>query len=168
MTRGAPKESCSAFAAECVPFTQRPDGWNRPEFQALADAIQRCHNERHRAYRLYGARGIAVCDEWRGRGGFARFLAHIGPRPDGCSLDRINNSRGYEPGNVRWATPLEQAQNTRVFRGVRLAQRERAAQRPSRAVTKPVACACGKAAKRWRGDRPLCGRCWLASTRPSP
>ncbi len=74
--------------------TQRADGFNRSEYQALADATQRCHNPRHRYYASYGGRGIRVCDEWRGKGGFARFLEHIGPKPlPGLSLDRIDNAR---------------------------------------------------------------------------
>jgi hypothetical protein len=52
-----------------------------------------------------------VCAEWKD---FAVFLAHVGPRPSAKhSLDRIDNARGYEPGNVRWATLSEQARNRR-------------------------------------------------------
>jgi len=62
----------------------------------------------------YADRGITVCDEWRGEGGFQAFFEHIGPRPSPKhSVDRIDNDRGYEPGNVRWATKSEQARNTR-------------------------------------------------------
>jgi len=58
-----------------------------------------------------------VCAEWdTAVGGFDRFLAHIGPRPDGRELDRINNVRGYEPGNVRWATRSANASNRRSNR----------------------------------------------------
>lgn len=74
----------------------------------------RCHNKNDKGFKDYGERGIAVDDSWRGAGGFARFLAHIGPRPSAAhSLDRIVNDRGYEPGNVRWATKLTQMRNTR-------------------------------------------------------
>jgi hypothetical protein len=62
----------------------------------------------------YGGRGIGMAPEWLARGtGYSAFLAHIGPRPPGTTLDRIDGSRGYEPGNVRWATPSEQAFNRR-------------------------------------------------------
>ncbi len=62
----------------------------------------------------YGNRGITVCDEWRGRGGFERFMAHAGHRPTPKhSLDRIDNEGGYEPGNVRWATRKQQQRNMR-------------------------------------------------------
>lgn len=86
----------------------------RPERHILTLMIQRCHNERHPRYPLYGGRGIRVCDEWRGPDGFEKFLAHIGPRlSPRHSVDRIDNDKGYEPGNVRWATQSEQMKNTR-------------------------------------------------------
>lgn len=61
----------------------------------------------------YFDRGIRVCLEWQGIGGYYNFLAHVGPKPaSDLSIDRIDNDRGYEPGNVRWATYQEQALNT--------------------------------------------------------
>lgn len=56
---------------------------------------------------------IVVCDRWQGRDGFVSFLADMGPRPVGCTLDRVDNDGDYEPGNCRWATPAEQAQHRR-------------------------------------------------------
>jgi hypothetical protein len=76
--------------------------------------IQRCHNPKHPKFHHYGGRGIHVADEWRGPGGFEKFLAHIGPKPTPRhEVDRIKNDRGYEPGNVRWATRSDQMRNTR-------------------------------------------------------
>lgn len=74
---------------------------------------QRCGNPRHEHFRYYGGRGIRVCDEWLGPGGFARFLAEVGERPPGRTIDRIDNGGNYEPGNVRWATQSEQSSNQR-------------------------------------------------------
>jgi hypothetical protein len=75
---------------------------------------QRCHNPNNPAFDRYGGRGIIVCDEWRNS--FEVFLADMGPRPSpGHSIDRIDNDRGYEPGNVRWATGSEQMKNRRPF-----------------------------------------------------
>lgn len=86
-----------------------------PEFQAWTDMQRRCYNPQNASYKHYGARGIRVAEEWRGRGGFARFIACIGLRPSKRhSLDRYPDKNGhYEPKNVRWATLEEQNQNKR-------------------------------------------------------
>lgn len=72
--------------------------------------VQRCTNPSNADYHLYGGRGITICDEWKD---FRAFLTDMGERPEGRSIDRIDNSRGYEPGNCRWATSTQQARNTR-------------------------------------------------------
>jgi hypothetical protein len=78
--------------------------------------IQRCTNPRRNNYYLYGGRGISVCGRWRDS--FQSFVADMGPRPDGCTLDRVDNDGNYEPGNCRWATAKEQSENSRMCRGV--------------------------------------------------
>lgn len=67
--------------------------------------LKRCGDPRSPSYLNYGARGIEVCERWKA---FENFLADMGERPDEMSLDRIDNDRGYEPGNCRWATDAEQ------------------------------------------------------------
>ncbi|HXI41511.1 MAG TPA: hypothetical protein VNH83_16125, partial [Bryobacteraceae bacterium] len=85
------------------------------EHKIWKDMIKRCENQNNRAYVDYGGRGITVCPEWRSS--FQAFYEHIGPRPaPDLSVDRIDNDRGYEPGNVRWATRTEQANNKRKRR----------------------------------------------------
>ena len=83
------------------------------EYVAWMAMKMRCHpNYQDKAN--YIERGITVCSEWISEEGFVNFLAHVGPKPGpGYSLDRINNSLGYFPGNVRWATQSQQAANKR-------------------------------------------------------
>lgn len=76
--------------------------------------LARCENPNHQAYKNYGGRGIAVCAEWRNVAVFIAWVeANLGDRPDGCTLDRINNDGDYEPGNLRWATRRIQSANQR-------------------------------------------------------
>lgn len=70
----------------------------------------RCYNETHVHFQHYGGRGISVCDRWHD---FDAFASDMGERPEGFSLDRINNDMGYNPQNCRWATAKEQANNRR-------------------------------------------------------
>ena len=81
----------------------------------------RCYDKTSRSYAYYGARGIAVCDRWRkvpgdlvaSRKAFWSFVKDMGDRPEGHSVDRIDNDGHYEPGNCRWATSSEQNANKR-------------------------------------------------------
>lgn len=75
--------------------------------------VARCTRRSHHRYRDYGGRGIKVCDRWLGRNGFVNFLADMGERPEGLTLDRIDVNRGYEKSNCRWATQEEQMRNQR-------------------------------------------------------
>ncbi len=73
--------------------------------------LQRCTNENRDNYEFYGGRGIKVCERWES---FENFLADMGERPVGTTLDRYPNNNGnYEPGNCRWATVSEQMKNRR-------------------------------------------------------
>jgi hypothetical protein len=80
------------------------------EYYAWDSMIQRCHNANNVRYKRYGARGILVCDEWRDS--FVNFYRDLGRRPDGYSLDRIDNELGYYPENCRWTDIATQNRNT--------------------------------------------------------
>lgn len=71
----------------------------------------RCYNPRSKDYPMYGGRGINVCDNWRASP--VALLADMGEPPEGKSLDRKDNDGNYEPSNCQWATPTQQARNTR-------------------------------------------------------
>lgn len=78
---------------------------------------QRCENPKDAAYENYGGRGIKVCERWNS---FENFVADMGIRPTGYSIDRINNDGNYEPSNCRWATTKQQLNNRRNNRVLEL------------------------------------------------
>lgn len=85
-----------------------------PEWKAWVNARRRCTDPNHPDWKNYGGRGITMCASWRAS--FAAFYQHIGPRPAGLTLERIENDRGYQPGNVRWATRAQQTANRRPIK----------------------------------------------------
>jgi hypothetical protein len=103
----------------------KPDenGRRRPEYSTWNMMIQRCHNPNNKAFGRYGGKGVTVCDRWRfGDGevsGFQCFISDMSDRPTpGHSIDRCDNAKGYEPSNCRWATRVEQQNNTTANRWV--------------------------------------------------
>jgi hypothetical protein len=89
----------------------RVHGMSRtPTYASWFQMWQRCRNKNSKDYPRWGGRGITVCDRWQS---FASFLADMGERPPGMTLDRYpDNGGNYEPGNCRWATASQQVQNS--------------------------------------------------------
>lgn len=120
--KGVPARSCgrcSRLVTEdmkaAISKANRTHGWSgTQEYNAWLAMRKRCLNPKDGAYDRYGGRGITVAADWVND--FPAFLAHIGPKPSpDFSLDRIDNERGYEPGNVRWADRSTQSRNRRAF-----------------------------------------------------
>jgi hypothetical protein len=107
--------SCSAKARPPKNDAANPN-WRggktkHPLYDIYRDMISRCYRPTHQRYADYGGRGITVCERWRDD--FWAFVADMGERPEGLTLDRENNGNGYSPDNCRWATYSEQVNNRR-------------------------------------------------------
>lgn len=107
-------KSCGCLLKEQPNSAQRThgEGYKRtPEYVAWTQMKNRCFNPHATRYANWGGRGISVCKAWADS--FETFLNDVGRRPTHeHSLDRRDNSKDYEPGNVRWATPTEQNRNS--------------------------------------------------------
>jgi hypothetical protein len=100
----------SAMTAERNKRRAKPTSASRHrEYASWSAALRRCTNPKDKDYPRYGGAGVTFAAAWIES--FDAFYDHIGPRPANRTLDRIDGTRGYEPGNVRWATPKEQANN---------------------------------------------------------
>lgn len=147
--------------------------------------IDRCRRTTRHNFARYGGRGITICERWNDYG---NFLADMGERPEGKTLDRIDNDRGYDPSNCRWATPSEQTKNRETRDGVHSGPRPQniAGKRFGMLVAVvhvrtdngrqfwSVRCDCGndavaQARQMIRGFKKSCGclQPWQQSSRPS-
>lgn len=111
-------KSCGCYRRE-VAHNKATHGRSKdPVYIVWRNMCSRCYDPKSPGYKNYGGRGIAVCDEWRGEGGFIVFLRDMGEIPEGYTLDRINVNGNYERENCRWATTGEQGRNKRNNRSI--------------------------------------------------
>ncbi len=111
--KGGDSKSCGCLNIDSIRARSTVHGHARPKqvtktFFAWQNMLRRCYDNNNAKYHRYGGRGIIVCDRWRK---FENFLADMGEKPDGLSLDRINNDGNYEPKNCRWTTQKVQQNN---------------------------------------------------------
>lgn len=93
---------------------EKHENKDMPTYIVWKQMKARCLSKGATSYARYGARGITVCEDWKKS--FNAFYDHVGKKPIGMQLDRIDNSKGYCPGNCRWVTPLENVQNSRIVK----------------------------------------------------
>jgi hypothetical protein len=104
--------SCGCYQREFTAKRKTTHGGSgTPEWRSYQGMLFRCTNRDAKDYPRYGGRGITVCPEWKVS--FTAFLADMGERPKGTTLDRINTDGNYEPKNCRWATAKQQSRNRR-------------------------------------------------------
>lgn len=114
--RGGNTQSCGCLWKERVRETIQTHGMSRTSIYHTWESIRkRCGSKKHKNFKDYGGRGISVCSEWIDD--FQSFYDYVSQLPHfgepGRELDRIDNDKNYEPGNVRWSTRKEQCNNRR-------------------------------------------------------
>lgn len=123
------------------------------EYSSWAAAKTRCTNPNTAQFKDYGGRGIRMCDRWLNS--FEAFLEDMGPCPPGHSIERKDANGNYEPSNCRWASPREQANNTRASRYIEVAGERMTVAEASRKAGIPAHVVYGRLNNGWSVERAL-------------
>lgn len=101
-------KSCGCWNIEALSMRVKHGMSNSGVYNSWGHIINRCYNKQNSRYKYYGGRGIKVCERWKN---FDNFYADMGDKPEGYTIERINNDGNYELSNCRWATIAEQNRN---------------------------------------------------------
>lgn len=113
LVKAGKTSSCGCLFREMMAARNTTHGLSsvhQDEYRIWKNMRARCQSPTNKSFPDYGGRGIAVCERWQD---FANFIADMGPRPSGASLDRVDVNSGYGPENCRWVGAVEQANNKR-------------------------------------------------------